>query len=174
MTNATTNTQKFADFVHSALHLGVNLATAAFERRDIGFFEAAIVEQDRLAKLAKYNVTNRPGYDEWVVGALKADSESFIHAYDTSGEIARLNKILFGEFGRDYYEQYVVPAFDTTHEALEAHFNSQVTALQAMVDMLKNDALTKEDDKIMNDIHQHLNKMIDESTPDELVGVIKK
>lgn len=172
MTNTTT--QNFADFVQSAVRFGVNLATTAFEKRDIGFFEAAIAEQGRLVKLAKYNVANRPSFDEWTVSALKADSESFIHAYDTSGEIARLNNILFGEHGREYYEQYVVPAFDTTPEELDAHFNTQVTALTGLVEFIKNDDITTADDEAMSDIGQHLNKMLDEATPEELVAILKK
>lgn len=174
MTNSTTNTLVFAELVQDALRLGVNLATVAFEKRDIGFFEAAIAEQGRLVKLAKHNVANRPSYEEWAASVLKADSESFIHAYDTTGEIARLNQILFGEHGIEYYTQYVVPAFDTTTEALDAHFNTQVAALTGLVEFIKNDDITKEDDEAMSDIGQHLNKMLDEATPDELVAVLKK
>lgn len=174
MSTQLTNALKFADFVQGALRLGVNLATTAFEKRDVGFFVAAIAEQGRLLALAKQNVTNRPDFDEWTATALKADSESFIHAYDTSGEITRLNKILFGEYGRDYYEQFVLPAFDTTHEALDAHFNTQIVALQSLIDMLNAEAVPVEADLAMSEVGQHLNKLLDEATPDELVDVLKK
>lgn len=174
MTNSTTNTPIFAEVVQSAMRLGINLATEAFEKRDIGFFEAAIAEQGRLVELAKHNVANRPSFDEWTASALKIDSESFIHAYDITGEITRLNEILFGEHGREYYEQYVLPAFDTTPEALDAHYKIQVAALTSLVEILKNEVITQDDDNAMSDIGQHLNKVLDEATPDELVAVLKK
>lgn len=169
----TQTTQFFTELVQDSLRLGVKMATDAVIRRDVGFFEDAIKDQAQLRALTHSNRANHVSFDEWVVNAKTINASALIHKYDPDGELNRLTETLFTEYAQAYYDQFVVPAFEVTEEAIDQAFDTQVASLKATIEMINSGVLGDDADSYFAQLQVDINKKIGETTPEQLIDVLK-
>lgn len=163
----------FASMVQKGLMIGIRLGADAFEQGNVQFFKDMVDEYQRLCEAAIYNHTNRVTLEQWIAKADELSVNSAVCRYDTTGEVARMNKEMFDNYAEQYYTQYVLPLFDQPLETITGGFDMQIEAMRYLVTQME-DGVTDDDREFMRTTCANIGKDVEQASSEELLGVLKR